>query len=187
MQQHLLPFRKAGIGNGADQEPLVLERQRQGLGGEVARVARIGAEDAGKEAEIDAGSFRIDQQAALAERLDQRRHRLRVGVLAILLDPSEARLGRIRVGLRLRKARSLRRSEGGNQNDEGDQVPHTCLTRKQWQVPRGAIAGRARTSGTTRGCRWRFYGREGFKVPEAVAAQRAVFCGGPIRSRQNRS
>src|ERR1043166_9790747 len=74
-----------GIGDRAHQHPLVLRRERQSLVDEIVGLARVGADDAGDEAEIDAGAFRIFERAETTERLYRRRHAREIGLLPVLV------------------------------------------------------------------------------------------------------
>ena len=89
----VLPFRQAPIGEGADQDRLVLEGQRQRFLDDLPRVLRVRAEDAREEADIEAGAFRHLESAVLAEAADRRWQRHGLGLRAVFLDPALGDLG----------------------------------------------------------------------------------------------
>ena len=91
----VLPFRQARIGDGADQDPLVLEGQRQRFLDQRPRLLRVCAEHARDKADIEARTFRLFQRAVLTEATDHRRHCHGLGLRAVFLDPA---LGDLRPG-----------------------------------------------------------------------------------------
>ena len=76
----VLPFRQTRIGDGADQKPLVFERQRQRFLDKRPRLLRVRAEHARDEADIEARTLRLLQSAVLTEAPDHRRHRHGLGL-----------------------------------------------------------------------------------------------------------
>src|SRR5439155_12142199 len=65
--QNVLPRGQARIGDRPNHEPLILERQRQDLGNQRARLRGIGPEYAGQEADIYSCGVRIPEGATLIQ------------------------------------------------------------------------------------------------------------------------
>ena len=66
IEHQLFPARMAGISDRPDDDPLILEGQRQQFGEERFGDARVGADDARQKSYIDAGSCGLGECAALA-------------------------------------------------------------------------------------------------------------------------
>ena len=121
----VFPFRQAGIGHGPDQNPLVLEGQRQGFLDDRPRLLRVGAEHAREKADIEARAFRLLQRAVLAEAADHGGQRHGLGLRAIFLDPALGDLGPGAICGGTRGARGLQQRDG---DDGGKDAAHGLLS-----------------------------------------------------------
>ena len=110
-------------------------RDRQHPGDQFAGAVRIGAEDAGDEADIGARAFGVLEGLHVAERLHQHGQAVRLGLAAIGVDPFEHRVDRAEAGIRQRHRGGRRRrgeaERGGAEHDsEGEQTGGAAQRRR---------------------------------------------------------
>ena len=129
--QQILPVRQARIGDGAHQHPVVGGVDRQHLGDQFLGAAWIRAQHAGDEADIGARGFGVLERLQRAERANDGGKAVRIGLVAIGVDPSQDTFGRVeRCARRPRCSRRRheceRDSEHGEQTSDGAmQIPVT--------------------------------------------------------------
>ena len=106
--EQLAPIGAAGIGDGPDDDRLLLVRHREHLGDEGGARFRIVAEHAGDEAGAEAGLLLVVEQAEIRHGVDRLGHARGVSVLAIsrASTPSGARASRRRPAAEARETAS---------------------------------------------------------------------------------
>ena len=121
-EQELFPVRQARIGDRADDDPMIIAMHCQRLRNYRVGFVPIGAEDAGKEPDINSGPFRIAECAKPAQGDHGRRHSPGIGVAAVAVDPTHHRIGRREID-RLRRRCGCQRNEQQRDNS-GKQAAH---------------------------------------------------------------
>ena len=121
----ILPVRQARIGDGADHDPLIFERQGKRFLDERPGPLRVRAQNPGEEAHVEARCLRLLQRAVLAQAADHGRNRHRVWLRAVCLDPALRRIGPGSVDGRRRGRRGLQERDN---NDGGQDAAHGLLS-----------------------------------------------------------
>ena len=123
-RQQILPVRQTGIGDRPHDDPMVRRLDRQELLDDVRRMIAVGAEDAGKEADIDRGGFRVAQHAGFAQRLDRDRDARELRLAAIGIDPASTASREVKSTSRVGAAAPAGGTAASDDQDGGD--THDC-------------------------------------------------------------